>query len=125
MAEKTEREKFALAAKAIGLPGAWSDEHCSFHIAMHLRGTSNGAEAARAQIGLANGRIWWSPRDDDSDALRLAVKLNMRVGVGQVDWAGNDWIGEFSESEDIAADPCAATRLAIFNAAVAIGAVMP
>ena len=125
MSTKTEREKTELAAKAIGLPGAWSDESQTFHVAMHLRGSSNKADKARKQFGLACNRYWWSPRYDDGDALRLAVLLNMRVGVGQVDWAGNDWIGEFSESEDIAANPFIATRLAIFNAAVAIGEAMP
>jgi len=121
----TDHVKFELAAKAAGIPGAWSIGHNTFHIAMHLRGTSDEAVKARAQIGLAHGRMWWDPRGDDGDALRLAVKLNMRVGVGQVDRIGGDWGGSFSEPEEISADPCAATRLAIFNAAVAAGAVMP
>ena len=121
---KTEQVQFELAAKAIGLPGAWSIGHNVFHIHMHLRGTSDEAVKARAKFGLANGRMWWNPRDDDGDALRLAVALNMRVGVGQVDWAGNQWVGSFPDV-DVAADPCTATRLAIFNAAVAIGEAMP
>lgn len=125
MSTKTDHAQFELAAKAIGLPGAWSIGHNTFHIAEHLRGTSDEAVKARAKFGLANGRMWWNPRDDDGDALRLAVALNMRVGVGQVDWAGGDWVGSFSEPEEIADDPCAATRLAIFNTAVDIGEAMP
>jgi hypothetical protein len=57
----------------------------------------------------------WNPLGDDGDAFRLAMKLKMRVSVGQVDWAGTAWAGAFED------DTMAGTRRAIVRAAAAIG----
>lgn len=112
MSTKTEQVQFELAAKAAGVSVVFSDDGTCYLAEM------GGNQSFRY-------RVRWNPRDDDGDALRLAVVLNMRVGVGQVDWAGGDWVGSFSEPEEIADDSCAATRLAIFNTAVDIGEAMP
>lgn len=66
----------------------------------------------------------WCPLTDDGDALRLAVKLRMRVSVGQVDWIASEYIGDFSDSEEIEADPYASTRRSIVRAAAEIGKAM-
>lgn len=63
----------------------------------------------------------WNPLTDDGDALRLAVKLKMRVSVGQVDWVGNEYGGAFAELGEIETDPYAATRRAIVRAAAEMG----
>jgi hypothetical protein len=87
----------------------------------------------------------WAPLTDDGDALRLAVKLGLRIeqdwftGDGKGNWQWDDgrarvstdyamhlagsfkvraqWFKEFHQR-----DPYAATRLAIVRAAAAIGA---
>lgn len=61
----------------------------------------------------------WNPLADDGDALRLAVKLSMRVRAGVVTTAEHGIFGEGSKAKT--ADPCAATRRAIVRAAAAIG----
>ena len=130
MAARTEREIVELAAKAIGLPGEWSIGHRVFHIAMHLRGTSEDAAVARAQFGLASGRIWWAPRHDDGDALRLAVALQIDVGFHNTNGhvrahPRHREILYVSEDYHAHVDVYAATRLAILRAAAEIGAAMP
>jgi hypothetical protein len=70
----------------------------------------------------------WTPLTDDGDALRLAVKLNMRVvitgEVGITDVASGEgkWV---YGGEHHYPDPCAATRRAIVRAAAEIGRAMP
>jgi hypothetical protein len=57
----------------------------------------------------------WNPLTDDGDALRLAVKLHLRI-TGYFANCGivNDWMLEME-------DPYAATRRAIVRAAAEIG----
>jgi len=106
---RTEREMLDLAAKAAGY---WSEE---FECASDLP------------------RAGWNPRDDDGDALRLAVRLSMCV----TQWINTSYpphvmvgyrTGPDSGdnlTEDHGNDPTAATRLAILRAAAEIGAAMP
>ena len=74
-------------------------------------------------------RCCWNPLEDDGDALRLAVRLNLHlrplsflcpnaheIVVGVADWYG--------VSEKANGDPYAATRLAITRAAAEIGRQM-
>jgi hypothetical protein len=60
----------------------------------------------------------WDPLNDDGDALRLAVKLNLIVEIGA------DFIYAFrtdvGSEEHATSDPYAATRRAIVRAAAAI-----
>lgn len=73
----------------------------------------------------------WNPLADDGDALRLAVKLSMRV---YIDGAGGDDVTSVAQDElnslghtvhePHANDPLTATRRAIVRAAAAIGAAL-
>jgi hypothetical protein len=100
----SDRELLELAAKAAGI---------------ELTGADRAAWLNQSSYG-------WNPRDDDGDALRLAVKLEIGVewGPGTVDvsWGGapTKFLCEDSET-----DPYAATRRAIFRAAAEIGRNMP
>lgn len=66
----------------------------------------------------------WCPRDDDGDSFRLAVacKIDVVFSGGDEVYAGDSHYQLF---EWHAGDHCAATRLAIFRAAVKIGRAMP
>ena len=65
----------------------------------------------------------WNPLTNDSDALRLAVKLRLDVSVNlhfvQV------WGSDFNVRESNDNDPYAATRRAIVRAAAEIGKEQP
>ena len=114
-----DRELLELAAKAAGLvigfsktspeqgrPYVWNDEK-------------------------KKGR-WWDPRKDDGDALRLAVKLRIRLnreincGCDIVEAIGpeDDNMSCNCSTESIEGDPYAATRRAIVRAAAEIGRQM-
>lgn len=71
----------------------------------------------------------WSPLTDDGDALRLAVKLRIDLfnyggppihDAPHVDAVHMDGASHGKASEDIGADPYAATRRAIVRAAAAM-----
>ena len=100
------REDYEMAAKAAGVDGWYEPGYLSF---------------------IKRGGGVWRPPEDDGDALRLAVKLRIRFEL-HTRWAYvaafvNDVTGRFEEATD--ADECAATRRAIFRAAIAIGKTMP
>ena len=68
----------------------------------------------------------WNPLTDDGDALRLAVRLDMKVYVGEAypwDKECADYSHKFGAcvDEDENNDPYAGTRRAIVKAAAAIG----
>ena len=97
----TDREMLELAARAVN-GGSW---HPLTHNA-------------------PNGD--WNPRDDDGDALRLAVKLHMSVLSNETaSWVatGLHQIVRAEEHHD-GSDPYAATRRAIVRAAAEIGRQM-
>ena len=97
-------ELLELAAKAAGLAIVGSIP--SFlHDDDWLETTDNGPD------------MLWNPLQNDGDALRLAVKLKMTLGVGV---ARGD-AGEATEFDLCHRDPCAATRRAIVRAAAEIG----
>lgn len=95
----TDRELLELAVKAAGY---WSAEfNCPCN----------------------SPRPEWNPLTDDGDALRLAVKLNMRVDTYYP--AGTKVeVGEISLMLPHHDDPYAATRRAIVRAAAEIGKEM-
>jgi hypothetical protein len=73
----------------------------------------------------------WNPLDDDGDALRLAVKLEISIAFGihattinceVYDWAEDEVLIDWQE--DGRKDPLAATRRAITRAAAEIGRSM-
>jgi len=119
----TDRDLLELAAKAAGLrvgrePDGLERGRYDLYWSLAYRelvwhGKSSGSEYPEP--------VCWNPLTDDGDALRLAVKLRMRVSAGQVDWVGNEYVGEFSTLEEVASDPLAATRRAIVRAAAEIG----
>jgi hypothetical protein len=108
----TDKELLELAAKAAGLR-------------LFIWGAKNSENyCIKNNDGTPGDR--WNPLTDDGDALRLAVKLNLRVGVadnGLNAVAFNRDIGFYTES--CKGDPYAATRRAITRAAAAIGKAMP
>lgn len=76
------------------------------------------------------GQTYWDPIDDDGDALRLAVKLNITI---QFPWDHKGKLMQetrcWNDSDDFAIeehkdDPYAATRRAIVRAAAEIGRSM-
>jgi hypothetical protein len=94
----TDKELLELAAKAAGY---------SFD-GTTLRNTSTDFEY--------NG---WNPLDDDGDALRLAVKLEINLSFSQ-DCAFGFWIGTPKDGEDLSSH----ARRAIVRAAAEIGRKM-
>ena len=75
--------------------------------------------------GQPYGESEWNPLKDDGDALRLAVKLGLRVcsmansGEHSAASATQDYVG--AHIEENGSDPYAATRRAIVRAAAEIG----
>jgi hypothetical protein len=113
----TDRELLKLAAKAAGI------EHPGGQHSIHNDRRLWDCKALR----------WWNPLTDDGDALRLAVKMGMRVyiypGHGDgVTVAACDVVGKVlgkGAREGHNSDPYAATRRAIVRAAAEIGRAMP
>lgn len=116
-----ERELLELAAKAFGLPLGYGDgqyfycEHGPFGAGMYGR--------------QGNAPLNWNPLTDDGEALRLAVKLKMRIGIdaipiGSVVVVSDDKFRPDTH-ERIGSDATHATRRAIVRAAAEIGKAMP
>lgn len=104
------REDFEMAAKAAGLD-IWT-------------GGNHLDECGGYPIGLDSDggyQAIWNPRDDDGDALRLAVRLNLTLGLDHE--FGIPHVNGVSFLRE--ADMEKATRHAIFRAAIAIGRAMP
>lgn len=103
----TERELLEMAAKAADIDLVWTD-----HEAPGYYSEWRGLPQFEA----------WNPLTDDGDALRLAVKLNMRIvissdiGISDVATDSVPWDGV-----EHTGDPFAATRRAIVRAAAEIG----
>ena len=89
----TDRELLEKAAKAAGIPLMWSSDE------------------RRPPRHAFTGDVW-DPREDDGDAMRLAVKLNLTVHKGFVYTP----TGKLFDHRDYA-NPIAATRRAIVRAA--------
>ena len=65
----------------------------------------------------------WNPRDDDGDALRLAVKLNMGISIHTGHCSAVAQVGFFCEERG--KDTEVTTRRAIVRAAAEIGKSIP
>ena len=116
---KTDREFLELAARAAGYKVRWHERwECFVHVNPH--NISNPPT-------MAGQRQVWVPLDDDGDALRLAVKLQLMINI-DIDGAlvemqvkdDNAWASEFAHDGDL----YAATRRAIVRAAASIGEQM-
>lgn len=111
----SDRELLELAAKACRI--VLADEVDSY------------IPASRAMwvVGPGGRDAIWNPLNDDGDALRLAVKLNMEVcshanaDIGGISWA--DVSGAVCAYIELPhdGDPMAATRRAIVRAAAELG----
>jgi len=104
----TDRELLELAAKAAGIEiSTWSNCQAGGFLA-------------------GNTGRFWNPLTDDGDALRLAVKLGMRIHISheqQITYV--DGIPfRFPVIVNLEGDPYAATRRAIVRAAAEIGKEM-
>lgn len=109
-----DKELLELAAKAAGVSGIYRGD------TVHIAG-----------IYQYPNDKFWNPLTDDGDALRLAVKLKLRI-----QWDGRE-AQVFEENYDSASPICAcevehdsqtydaATRRAIVRAAAEIGEAMP
>lgn len=97
----TDKELTELAARAVGITITYNS------------------------IGTQDARCPWKPLEDDGDALRLAVKLNVTIDRSETDSAAYCYCDyreqEVSVVEPHGDDPYAATRRAIVRAAAEIG----
>ena len=103
----TDRELLQAAAKAAGIDGPIVEAGGMLYVCNE-----------QSPLGI------WAPLTDDGDALRLAVKLRLWVGIdrGATYVADGDFeVAANSESESHGSDPYAATRRAIVRAAAALG----
>jgi len=100
----TDRELLEAAAKAVGLENhVWSEQ-------------------GYGMVNYFGGAPAWNPLRDDGDALRLAVKLKLRINVAETytDVVYYNAVGAASLSEGHEGDPYAATRRAIVRAAASL-----
>lgn len=106
--EMNDKEMLELAAKAVGINLRWNHDRWPMD---------------------ADEDEGWDPLNDDGDALRLAVELQIEIYTGH-DECGNaeQFVGYSSASgrilyvcESYEPDPHAATRRAIVRAAAEIG----
>ena len=117
----TDRELLELAAKAAG---CLDDQIYPSH--------DEGLVLFNKDQDQMTDGTYWNPLTDDGDALRLAVKLNLRLVhhpvLNQVlvrPYHSNEWGDEAREDCENHPDPYAATRRAIVRAAAEIGKAMP
>lgn len=109
----TDRELLEYAAKAAGVQYEWVSDS----------GVCVGVEGNQWN----GGPKYWNPLNDDGDALRLAVPLDMEVRINRVDGWTEIVFGysvPMTAREAHGDDPYAATRRAIVRAAAEIGRSM-
>ena len=93
-------------------------------------------EMAAKAVGIADGDVFydmdndkeWNPLTDDGDALRLAVRLGLKVLIDLDEGATrihNVYDGLVCMHMHFDGDPEAATRRAIVRAAADVGKAMP
>ena len=106
----TDRELLEKAAKAAGVEFGAARLYCGVSLSHPPRHLPK-----------------WNPLEDDGDALRLAVKLEMVLSLKQYDVFDPGLIPDAAVCASIhdSRDPYAATRRAIVRAAAAMGEAMP
>lgn len=125
---KADRELLDLAALAAGLvyehPGFAYPTRFKARVATWHPVTSGCDKFEHIPLAV------WNPLADDSDALRLAVKLGLVVCVMNEIKTTGIYLpaerigGKFDETEHHGNDPYAATRRAIVRAAARLGSAM-
>ena len=112
-----EREMLELAAKAAG-----------YEVLAGKQAERDAISCGGAGLYIKGVSTCWNPLEDDGDALRLAVRLNMGLSIPVMRTPMVDVI-TFHDSRinvrESCEDPCAATRRAIVRAAAEIGKSMP
>ena len=117
----TDREMLELAAKAAGFGDPegnfiWTESE-------YPRGSkTNGA--LWNYIGWCDTAQLWNPLTDDGDALRLAVKLELEVSLGQFGTIIYPRHGKVEEIGEDGCDEMALCRRAITRAAAQMGKEM-
>ena len=115
-----DRELLEMAAKAAGYDVKWNEWVIS------RDGAFKSIQHEKRKGMMISGKVW-NPLVDDGDALRLAVKLGIRISQ-QLSYCatfcqhGNKSTLGMTWTEQYGADPNAATRRAIVRAAAAMGA---
>ncbi len=108
-----DRALLELAAKAAGVAGVFVEAH----------GPDIGQDAAGiGRPGARYGDRLWNPLDDDGDALRLAVKLELQLRLRHSENEVSVYGAPDGRiDEGVRGDPDSATRRAIVRAAAEIG----
>ena len=105
----TDREMLELAARAAG----------------YVFGEYGGKPARQVTTKIGAAWIYWNPRGDDGDALRLAVYLEFEIDITSTGVAVRTRCGlKVLVNKTEEPDLCAAARLAITRAAAKIGRQM-
>lgn len=117
MSEYTDKQLLEWAAKAAGVEGGWGE-----------RMMIGGDEVDLTDIWFLDSPdtcAIWDPLEDDGDALRLAVKLEINIlpTMEQSSCRNPEYTGWINE--DASRNPFAATRRSIVRAAAEIGRAMP
>ena len=108
----SDRELIELAAKAAGYVFKWENP---------FGDVGEDEPIIYDDVGFGQ---YWDPLVDDGDALRLAVKLRLWIGVdAHATYVANDdfEVASTSDSESHGDDAHAATRRAIVRAAAQLG----
>jgi len=113
----TDRELLEMAAKAAGVVLTWGSKYMVGDDEVDCTdipyATSDSPDCAP---------YYWNPLEDDGDALRLAVKLEIDVNHGDTLVVAEKVRPiEYGVAEQKGTDPYAATRRAIVRAAAEIG----
>ena len=116
----TDRELLELAAKAFGFGKQNPPDNPHCWTASEYPKGSGRYGALWNYVGHADTAELWNPLEDDGDALRLAVQLEMDVSFGLggavVEQSHGRKVLELDDN-----DPYVATRRAIVRAAAEIG----
>ena len=112
----TDKELLELAAKAEGYTLVWGG---TYGLGDTVVDCTDLPYIKSKDTDVAD--VYWNPHEDDGDALRLAVKLNIHITISEYKRTVCRQGHEFRTLEDHAADPYAATRRAIVRAAAEIG----
>ena len=113
----TDRELLELAAKAASIEGKYGYAPDDYYYNGNVEGICTELPDGRSYV--------WNPLSDDGDAMRLAVKLQMRI-TNEYDKVvtAEFYFGEaeyYRAHEFVDGDPFASTRRAIVRAAAEIG----
>lgn len=118
----TDRELLELAAKAVGHTLVWGEDYV-------VDGENiDCTDLPYVRSNQQDEADWyWNPLEDDGDALRLAVKIGMRIDLPKYKGFGTsaETFGRASGCTVFLDDPFEQTRRAIVLAAAEVGKAMP